>query len=603
MARRPQQERLRWVTTPAPMGGLNTIDAGPAVPVTDCLELINLVADARGLRSRSGSREWVTGLTGATGNMVRTVMPFIGSLATGANDKLFVTTSSGIWDVTASTTTPAITLAFASTTGNAGWGVYHTASTSAGRFLYYADEVNGLYIYTETSNTWAKVASGVTQAWAANTDYEVGNQVVNGGRVYVCDTDGRSASSGGPTGTGTNIPDNTTRWDFVSAVVANVIGPSLSDQQTGLSGNPANFVYVMAFKSRIWFVERDTSRAWYLDTSSIYGTVTSFDFGLALRSGGPLVGLYNWTYDAGAGPDDRLVAIASSGSLVVYEGTDPASVSTFSLKGMWYVGELPAGRRIATDIGGHLLILSRRGAVPINKLIAGGNLGDTSMYATRKITNLFTQEVNSYGDFLGWAMVVHPTDNVLLVLVPQGVDVATEQRVLGLETGGWSKYEDLPMLSAASWDGELYFGTPDGRVLRNVGNADERKLADSAAYTAITWKLITGFAELGGGRQVMVKELRPVFRSDSSTVSVEAVARYDYDETVASTPSLTLGNGPNDFDTAVFDTAVFQDTTPFRSLRGAVGCGREVAIAITGKSISRTTLVEVGVGFEVGGLM
>lgn len=603
MARRPQQERLRWVQMQAPMGGLNAIDAGPAVPVTDCLELINMVPSARGMKVRNGSIEWVTGLTGAASNAVRTTMPFTGSTANGSNNKLFVTTSSGIWDVSASTTTPTISIAFTTTSGDAGWGVFHTASTQAGRFLYYCDEVNGLYIYTETANTWAKVASGVTQAWAANTDYEVGNQVVNGGRVYVCDTDGRSAASGGPTGTTTNIADGTTRWDYVSAASTTVIGPSLSDQQAGLSGNPANFVYVMAFKSRIWFVERDTSRGWYLDTSSIYGTVTSFDFGLALRAGGPLVGLYNWTYDAGAGPDDRLVAIASSGSLVVYEGTDPASASTFRLVGLWYVGGVPAGRRIATDLGGHLLILARRGAVPINKLVAGADLSEASTYATRKIAPLFADDMERYSRFQGWALVEHTPAAVLLVLVPQGIDVASEQRALGLDTGGWSKYEDLPMVSAAMWEGELYFGTEDGRVMRHTGNMDELKLADSTAYTPITWKLISGFADLGGGRQVMVKQFRPVLRSRSSVVSITVTARYDYDETVADTPSLTLGTGPNDWGTGLFGTARWSATTPTNSLRGAAGCGSSVAVAVTGKSISETTLIEVGVGFEVGGLM
>jgi len=55
--------------------------------------------------------------------------------------------------------------------------------------------------------------------WAASTAYAVGAQVTNGSNVYTCVTAGTSASSGGPTGTGTGIADNTCVWNFFSATM------------------------------------------------------------------------------------------------------------------------------------------------------------------------------------------------------------------------------------------------------------------------------------------------------------------------------------------------------------------------------------------------
>ena len=53
--------------------------------------------------------------------------------------------------------------------------------------------------------------------WIAATAYSIGDKVKNdGGKIYVCDTNGTSAGSGGPTGTGSNITDNTTRWDYLT---------------------------------------------------------------------------------------------------------------------------------------------------------------------------------------------------------------------------------------------------------------------------------------------------------------------------------------------------------------------------------------------------
>ena len=57
--------------------------------------------------------------------------------------------------------------------------------------------------------------------WAASTAYVVGDRVTNdSGKIYECDTAGTSASSGGPTGTGSNITDNSARWDYVSGAQA-----------------------------------------------------------------------------------------------------------------------------------------------------------------------------------------------------------------------------------------------------------------------------------------------------------------------------------------------------------------------------------------------
>jgi hypothetical protein len=59
-------------------------------------------------------------------------------------------------------------------------------------------------------------------AWTTNKLYRVGNSVQADGKIYECDTEGTSASSGsGPSGTGSNIADGTTRWDHVKTALAN----------------------------------------------------------------------------------------------------------------------------------------------------------------------------------------------------------------------------------------------------------------------------------------------------------------------------------------------------------------------------------------------
>jgi hypothetical protein len=583
---------------PAPLGGINTVDAGSAMPATDCVYQYNLIADSLGLSSRLGWKEWVTGL----GGEVRTTLPFSGSHQNGSTDKLFAVTATGIWDCSASTTSPSHVVTFGTTSGSAGYGVSTVMVTPGGHFLLYCDEENGLYIYTENTSTWAAAVLGTTVLWSLTTSYSVGDRVQNGSNVYVVTVAGTSASSGGPTGTGTGIVDGTVTWNYVSAVTANAIGPSLADQRAGYTGSPAKFVAVTVWKNRVWLVEKDSTRAWYLGINSIYGTATSFDFGSKMRSGGPLVGLYNWSYDGGSGLDTLLVGVSTAGDVVIYQGTDPSTASTFGLKGAWSVGAVPAGRRIATDYGGDILILSSLGVMPLSKLIIGNPVVDRTQYATAKVSNLFGRLASERKLLPGWALHIHPTDNALIITVPTQTGQPTEQLVMSFATRGWGKYRDLPIFSAGVWNGALYFGTTDGRVCVNDGGVDGVLLSNPDSYTPIAWSVLSAFNALGSAKQKRLHMLRPTILAATNSPVVKVSPRFNFD---TSEPSPIAGTGRvanGTWDNALWDSAVWAgDQTPSAPMIGAAGMGRELAVLVQGVSTSRTTFVGVDVFFDVGG--
>lgn len=521
---------------PAPMGGLNTIAAGTAMPEGDCVQLWNMVNGEHGLRSRLGTREWCTGLTGTLDNQVRSELPFAGSSADGTDDKLFATTSTGIWDVSSSSASPTQVLAFTSATGDAGYGVCHAMVTAAGHFLLYADEENGYHVYTSSTDTWAKVALG-------------------GGGTEVSGVD------------------------------------------------PGELCFVMVWKSRVWFVQRDTTKAWYLAAGSIYGTATALDLDRSaqFRAGGELVGLWNWTLDGGIGIDDHLVCVSRGGDVAIYQGSDPSDAATFALRGTWSVGAFPAGRRVATNLGGDLLLLSKSGVRQVSQLVTGGE--GSGVYQTAKIANLFNSLTLTRSELPGWALYLHPEDNALIVAVPTTSGNDTEQLSQSLWSRGWSRYRDLPLFSAAVWGKKLFLGTADGRVLVNDGYVDGVTLADPSSYTPVQWSLLTPFRNLGNGRQKQVQMIRPTLLAESTSVFYEAEARYKYD--LSEIDDVALGTTYGDvWDTGVWDTATWSsDYQPTQSATGAAGMGVDVAIALRGTATSRTVLVGMDVLFTQGGFL
>lgn len=651
---------VQSVTLPAPVGGLNTVGPIGALPKTDLLYAYNVIASELGLRARLGYQEWVTGITGASDNLVRSIVPFTGSRKNGTTDKLFACSSSGIWDVSASTTTPTKLVTFPVTSGEAGYGTSTVISTPGGRFLVYCDEENGAYIYSESTTTWTKVLAAPTQPWAATTAYLVGNLVVNGAnsyvctvggtsagaggptgqgvgivdggvtwkfyrgawtaaqayalncyvvngsspaRIYVCSTAGTSAGAGGPSGTGTAIADNTAKWDYVSDY-STPIGTALNDQQLGFSADPSKFVFPVVWKSRLWFVEKDTTRAWYMPVNSLFGTANGIDFGARMRAGGPLAGLWNWSYDAGNGMDASLVAVSTTGDVIIYQGTDPSSTSTFGMKGTWSVGGVPYGRRIATDFGGDMLLLSTLGVVPMSRLVVGQPVvaGDRSVYATEKISNLFTQAVNAGRLLQGWQVLLNPSEAALMVLVPTAPNAPTSQLAMAFAGRGWWPFRDLPMFCAGNWAGQVYFGTVDGRVCVNTGYVDNVALAAPTAFSPVKFSFLSAFDNLGTTKMKRVLMLRPSVLSQSAAPTIQARAKFGFDLNEPAPPSASGARVTNAWDTAVWDLSTWSgDYNPFGGLSGGGGVGRELAVAIQGLATSRTVFASCDIFFDVGG--
>ena len=524
---------VREAHIPAPTGGVNTVSPGLAMPLTDCVQAYNLVAADSGLRTRLGYREFSVNLPGTvdSGKGVRTVLPFTGSSV--STSRLFVATATGIHDVTGGAYVTQI--AFQSTAGLAGYGTCLSFVTPGGRYLVYTDEVNGLYVYSESSVSWSKVTQG-----------SAGNQV------------------------------------------------------QGV--DPGRFAHVALFKGRLYFTERETSTAWYLPANQIYGGATAFPLGQAFREGGTLVGLWNWTYDGGAGLDDSLVAISAGGDVVVYQGTDPASASTFSQRGVWQMSRPPAGRRIASTYGGDLLLLSRRGLLPLSQLVLGGQ--SELKYTTEKVANLVASLMTDRSQEPYWGVVLQPQDNVLMVMTPRantGVDL---QLVQAGASKGWFIYRNLPILSGAVWLGDFYFGTQDGRVCIHTGYADNVSLTNPVTFSPVDWGFVGAFSNMGAARQKRVSLMRPIIISDGANPSYAIQARYDCDVTGIDVSALITLPSSSAWDSVVWNQFEWAGVNPPLLMpSGAVGMGSSVAVCMRGQSLGRTVIVGVDVAWQQGGFL
>ena len=411
-------------TFPASVGGINTASSLMMMPPEDAIYAYNLMPSEYGMRLRKGYREWAINcvVDSTLNNDVKTILPFESNSRNLSFNRLFAVTSEGIWDVTNSgelNPTLAILPNAAAWTLNddpAGYGVSCEFTNDANQhYMFYADGLNGLWQYVQNTSGWVQPVSGT-----ADTEW------------YTADS---------------------------------------SDNRTAFPVQ--DIVFVMVFKQRIWVILEDDSDAYYLPIASVSGQLTKFVFGAKMPHGGNLQGLYNWTLDSGIGVDDMLVAISRGGDVIIYQGADPEAAAPnvpFGARGIFFIGETPASRRIAIDYGPDLYILSTYGLVSLNTLLRGEFI--TGESPSKKISRLLREDVKSGKNFSSWQLVVNPSDGFLQIITPNSGSGVYLQYNMNTQTQAWGFWEGVPILGANSFAGEYYMGGKNGVVYIYDGAVD-----------------------------------------------------------------------------------------------------------------------------------
>lgn len=368
--------------------------------------------------------------------------------------------------------------------------------------------------------------------------------------------------------------------------------------------DPANLVAVTIFKSKAWFVERNSASAWYLPTDAVIGAATRFNFGNKFKKGGTLQALFVWTIDGGEGMDDYLVAVSSAGDVVVYKGNDPAVAASFVQHGIWFIGPPPVGRRIGGSFGGELYLLSSYGLLPMSTLMSGQIVQKEQVYLSRKITPLVNFEMIASREIRGWEVKLFSKDNALIISTPKRDAFPFTQFAQSTNNEGWSLWRDIPYLNGEEWHGEFYVAAEDGSVYRLEGNLDAVTLDESSSIL-INWSVLQSFQDYGEpGRYHRGQYIRPVFIGAQSPNYFMEV-RYDYN--ISDVFGTAVPGGATQgtlWDVGIWDVSLWEGQfVVIDQPQGAQGIGRAMAVGINGSSGAETILVRYDLMFDTGGML
>lgn len=329
-----------------------------------------------------------------------------------------------------------------------------------------------------------------------------------------------------------------------------------------------SLIHVNAFKTRLFFVEANSLRCWYLPVNSIGGAAAVLDFTSIFTRGGKLIQMGTWSLDGGYGMDDYAVFITNQGQVAVFRGTDPSSASTWALVGVYNIGS-PIGNRPLCKYSGDLVAITQDGLIPFSKGLMSSRVNNSDAL-TFNIQTAVSDAVSAYSANFGWEVEIFPAADQLILNVPTS-STTSDQYIMNTITGAWCRFKDW---NGSCWElyrDEMYFGTAT-KVCKAWNGASDQGMN-------INGNVIQAFSYFGSpGKFKRFTAIRPIFQADN-TPSVAIGLNIDFDlSTQVSLPS-SVAITTSVWDAALWDSGVWGgDLLAVKPWRTVTGSGYAAAL-------------------------
>lgn len=324
---------------------------------------------------------------------------------------------------------------------------------------------------------------------------------------------------------------------------------------------------ISLFKNRVWFIQKDTLKAWYLPTGAVGGAAQVLDMSQIAKYGGTLVDLDTWTLDAGYGADDNLVFVTSNGEVIVWRGTDPSSDATWALAGVWKLGS-PVGKRCMMKYSGDLLIITLDGLLPLASALQSSRL-DPRVALSNKIQGAITTATVNYGSNFGWEILYSSKNNALWINVPVS-EGQQQQYVMNNITKAWCNFTGWNANCWETFNDDPYFG---GNGV--VGKAWDNGYVDNTSNIQTTVLQAFNYFESRGVKKYFTRARPSIFTDGVPAVFVGMNVDFNTADTTASLSFSPTAVGL--WDTSVWDTGLWgaglQITNNWQGITGIGYCG------------------------------
>ena len=312
--------------------------------------------------------------------------------------------------------------------------------------------------------------------------------------------------------------------------------------------------------NRLWYVPNNSTNVVYMQTVfGVSGSAVVFPLGQLLKKGGYIQAIGTWTVDTRQNVDEYIAFISSRGEIIVYQGTDPSTATTFALTGMYQIGA-PVGRRCYLRISGDMQIITVDGLVGMSEMLSTDRAAANRVSLTSVVMNLIAIDTQNYKNNFGWQVIEHPFNSMVILNVPIQENNQAQQYVMNTITGAWCRFVGTDPtgsinynygINSNCWEidafDNIYFGGNDGTVYQwNIGASDNN--------LPITAVVKTAYNNFGNGSQLKrYTMLQPLITTTGTPIPSVGINVDFNDESILSTEE-PYTTGSQNWDLISWDT-------------------------------------------------
>jgi hypothetical protein len=280
---------------------------------------------------------------------------------------------------------------------------------------------------------------------------------------------------------------------------------------------------VAAYRTRLYFVQRNTMTMWYDKTAGAVmttaaSTLDSYDFSGIFRRGGYLLFTGSYTNQSGVTSQDYFMAVSSEGEIVMYSGSSPDATASdaggaWNLVAHFIIGK-PLGQKAFIRINQDIWIITQQGIVPVSALFQT-DPEQALTVVSYKINPLISQYATQVALSEMWTGFFYPAGRRVYIILPDSTSTAT-LLVYSIDSKSWTQfqlYTSEHSIAACKYNNLPFYGSNRGVVYQGeTGYADN--VVSGSAGEAITFAGRSAFSFYGSrGNYKAFKDIRPIIKA------------------------------------------------------------------------------------------
>jgi hypothetical protein len=365
--------------------------------------------------------------------------------------------------------------------------------------------------------------------------------------------------------------------------------------------SPNTLSAVGSYHGSLFFIQANSFNVWWLAVDAISGALNQLPLGAYFSLGGSLVSILTVSIDNSEGLQDYIAFISSTGEVVVFQGYNPASTTTWFLSAHFRLGRpIGRGRRCWQKMGSDAAVICVDGVILMSQAL----LTDRSQSrgsVSDKIRNAINADILNYGNNFGWQAQLYPAGNKLLINVPSTQASTSYQYVMSTLNASWCTFGKY----ASPWNAYCFEVLGDALYYGTTGSVQQCDTGEDDAGASIQGLCTPAFSYFGmPGRLKRWTMARPIFTVNGS-LAVGLTMNVDFAMAVPSgTVPATVGSSAP-WNTSPWNTTLWGDATIIsKEWIGISGLGYagSLSLQVNAKDVS-IQWQSTDYQFEPGGLM